>query len=389
MILQISARALLFKLSPGLATLLPLVFLFGVRYVQCLSVAMFRTIARLVNTGSSSLKPAGKPISIKINPIKSRRSQSPSTFRQKRSDGKPLSMVQYPIKPAAKIQSPGFFETRRSDGKNPARTLSLEITNLRKRRAVNSVLDLYAKHRIGDFLDGIHLSNIFCAVRDGVRDNAGREKLRNDERFTTMMADTVEKLKTNNKKWLDVRVISSILQAVTKTKIVGGDHDLYKEVERNCDWIADKGDVQSLSNVVWSFAKCGNYSPALFEAVAKQQQRIVRNGKVQELGTILWAYQKFGHKDESMMNVIALEKNRICNGGSEQAIANICYAFGKFGIHNEALFDAVLGERDRLEKEGTESCVSNLNFAYTALGRSERFEKREVKDDKQKSRVKN
>lgn len=143
-----------------------------------------------------------------------------------------------------------------------------------------------------------------------------------------MFDDTIDELKKNPEKF-DIRQIATITHSLGRMKI--SDKRFTNEIVNNHQRIAQEGEPQALSNIVWAFAKFGYKADALFNAVAAQHRRIVRDGKVQDLSNIVWAFAKVGHKAEELFASIAREHRRIAEAGEVQNLSNVAWAFATLG----------------------------------------------------------
>ena len=237
------------------------------------------------------------------------------------------------------------------------------ITNLKNKRDVSGLLNLYAQN--ADNVNVIHLANIYGILAKEVRGFNNVEKLKTDERFKGLLESTIDKLQSTPE-WFDVRGIATITHSLGKLKIF--DEGFFNEIVRLRERIAKEGEPQTLSNIVWAFATVGCESAELFEAVAAQHGRIAREGKVQELSNSCWAFAKAGHRADALFEAVAGQHKLIAERGNAQELSNTCWAFAKAGHRADALFEEVVGQHKRIvASDKVQAMITNC-WAFATVG---------------------
>jgi len=245
---------------------------------------------------------------------------------------------------------------------NEARMLSTRITKMKNKQDVHGVLNLYYRH--SQHVDAIHLANIYGTLAQSVR-GPRVTKLQNDERFKGLMESTIDKLQTTPE-WFDVRGIAAMTHSLGKLKIF--DERFFNEIGRLRKRIAEEGNTQELSNIVWACATVGCKSVELLEAVAGEYERIAKTGRVQELSNITWAFAKAGHRADALFGAVAGQHGRIVASGNVQAVSNICWAFATAGHKADSLFEAVAGQHGLITGSGNVQAMSNTSWAFATVG---------------------
>ena len=73
---------------------------------------------------------------------------------------------------------------------------------------------------------------------------------------------------------------------------------IFEAVARQSEKLVREGNTQEWANTVWAFAKIGvpleGPVPGLFEAVAGKSGKLAREGNTQGLANTVWAYAKIG-----------------------------------------------------------------------------------------------
>ena len=129
--------------------------------------------------------------------------------------------------------------------------------------------------------------------------------------------------------------------------------------------------MHCLSNICWAFAKNAHRSPSLFEAVARQAERIASEGKIQEISNIVLAFAKSEHKSvasEEMFGQIARQHVRIVREGKIKEWINILWSFAHAQVKAGELFDAILAQKVRIIREGNVQDLSQILHAYSNSG---------------------
>jgi len=242
--------------------------------------------------------------------------------------------------------------------------LSGEITKLKNKQNMSGLLDLY-EHNTQQ-LNAIHLANIYGALAKEVRGSDNVEKLKNDDKFKNMLESTIDKLQ-NTPNHFGVRAIATITHSLGKLKI--SDQIFFNEIVRLRERIAEEGEPQALSNIVWACATVGHESAELFEAVAGQHKLIAGTGDVQHLSNITWAFAKLDCKAEALFGTVAGQHERIAKEGKVQEWSNICWAFAKLECKANAdeLFHSVAAQHKRIAKNGKVQELSNICWAFAKL----------------------
>ena len=218
--------------------------------------------------------------------------------------------------------------------------LATKIANLKKNKSVRQplrqLLKLYAMN--ADGMDATHLGSIYGAIAENA--GAGLAKngpsLQKNDRFKTLLGDTIDKLQ-RRPEWFGVREIASIALSLGKLKI--SDERFFNEIVNLRERIAKDGNTQDLSKIAWACATVGYKSEELFETVAGEHVRLAQHGNLHELANVCWAFAKLGCKADELFGAVAGEHSRLVAsefsgggvGGGGGELATILYAYAKAG----------------------------------------------------------
>jgi len=194
---------------------------------------------------------------------------------------------------------------------------------LGKARDLQELLSLHQRH--GDDFNGFHIAAFwskFKALARGRLDGSS-------DRLAGVCEQTARMLPE-----LDARTVANVVHAFAKAELVGAGpwESVWAALPEAVRRRLGVYNPQHLSNTAWAFAKAGQASQELFNAIsAEVVRRRLGDFDPQHLSNTAWAFASAGHASRELFKAISAEVVRRRLGDfNPQELSNMAWAFAVF-----------------------------------------------------------